>query len=161
MMAQNVSIMCLATTCQGLALRGFLLTTTETDCTGAFDWTQTKAAWPTNIPVPKGNSVVGVVGMVKAAISDCAISHKATLADDSKLPSFIEYDAQWNILMLMVTSDTPTGTYNVKVTAYNNDKVTVFKQDSWTKSFTIVADNYVQGGLVAGGTVTADSIYNG
>ena len=42
-----------------------------------------------------------------------------------------------------------------------NDKVTAFKEESWTRSFTIVADNYTQGGLVGGGIVTADSVYGG
>ena len=48
------------------------------------------------------------------------------------------------------------GSYAVNITAYLNDKVTAFKQESWTWNFTL---NELRLGLVQGGTVTADSIY--
>ena len=46
----------------------------------------------------------------------------------------------------------------MKITAYVNDKVAVFKEESWTWNFTL---NELRLGLVQGGTVTADSIRKG
>ena len=73
-------------------------------------------------------------GTVKATLGDCAITHIATLEDGSPLPVFVTYDVYTGFLMLdaykAIRTNNYMGSYAVKVTAYVNDKVTAFKQES-------------------------------
>ena len=68
-----------------LQFRGFLVTSTSTDCTGAFVWSNLVSSWSTS-------PTMSVQGTVKATIGDCAITHTATLDDGSPLPVFVTYD---------------------------------------------------------------------
>ena len=77
---------------------------------------------------------MSVYGTVKATTGDCAITHIATLEDGSPLPVFVTYDVYTGFLRLDVDKAGKTsnymGSYAVKITAYVNDKVTAFKQES-------------------------------
>jgi hypothetical protein len=59
-----------------LQLRGFLITSTSTDCTGPFVWSIGNFNKVENIQSGCKSS-----GVVKAAIGDCAIAHKITVYD--------------------------------------------------------------------------------
>jgi len=74
LLGQSVSIY---RTDDDLKLKGFLLTTTATDCSEKFDWSGSF-----NFPalVSIGATSKSFTGAVKAAVSDCAVSYQqATL----------------------------------------------------------------------------------
>ena len=83
-MAKSVAVFKNPELNEKLQFRGILVTSTDSDCTGNFDWSGSKSDWP-------GSPTANVSGIVKATIGDCAISYKADLDDGSILPDFIIY----------------------------------------------------------------------
>ena len=83
-----------------LSFRGILMTTTTTDCKGAFDWSGSETNWMLRIRLSSITQVIS--GLVSATISDCAISYSASLANGSPLPTFISYNKQTKMLALTV-----------------------------------------------------------
>ena len=82
-----------------LQLRGFMVTTTASDCTDPFDWSGSKQDWLARIPI--GTAPKLFSGLVKATVSDCAVSYdKATLANGSALPSFVTHDLNTQTLTI-------------------------------------------------------------
>jgi hypothetical protein len=122
-----------------LQLRGLLLTTTATDCTDKFVWTTDfKKDAVTRLSIDLDPRLI--TGIMKSTISDCAIAHVASMSDMRPLPDFISYDQQTNMMTVNVTSSVHVGQYEVMVMAYNNDKVTPFKQEFVKHTFDMYSD---------------------
>ena len=62
---------------------------TNTDCSGLFDWSMSRLDWL----ILLSNVQLAITGKIGAKIDDCAVFHdKLVLAEGSDLPLFMKYD---------------------------------------------------------------------
>lgn len=74
---------------KSLMFKWFAVFTTASDCSGSFDWSNSRTDWRILIT----SSAQTITGLLEAKIDDCAVFHdKLVLADGSALPSYITYD---------------------------------------------------------------------
>ena len=116
-------------------IRWFAVFSTATDCSGAFDWSGSRASW--RIPITA--SAQTVTGLLFATISDCAVFHSPlTLADGSALPSYVTYDRYTHVMTVNVGASQAPATITVKACANLNDRVTTAKLECQTKTVELI-----------------------
>jgi hypothetical protein len=116
---------------QGMGtFRYFGVTSTATDCTGAFVWSGIGDA---GLPILASST--NYTFQVNATISDCAISYsQPTLSDGSALPAYVKFYVNDRVLTVTVSPSQTPSLITVSFTAHLFDGVSVYKNETKTKN---------------------------
>jgi hypothetical protein len=109
-----------------MSFRWIAVFTTASNCSGAFDWSGSRASWR----IPLATTAQVITGLIVAKIDDCAVFHsKLVLVDGSALPSIMTYDVYTKLLTVNIAATQTPVTYTVNACANLNDKVTTAKSE--------------------------------